>query len=161
MSKSKSGISSNDDVTSVSDIEIDQDNKANLTVINTNARSLCPKMSSLIDCFSDLTASLGVVTETWLTDGEGLDEDVEDLALGAGIRMICKNREVNNRGFSHGGVAILFREAAMVLKEVKLHNPSKIEVVMAAGSVKGCPRRIAVIACYICLLYTSPSPRDS
>ena len=92
MSKSKSGISSNDDVTSVSDIEIDQDNKANLTVINTNARSLCPKMSSLIDCFSDLTASLGVVTETWLTDGEGLDEDVEDLALGAGIRMICKNR---------------------------------------------------------------------
>ena len=49
----------------------------------------------------------------------------------------------------------------MVLKEVKLHNPSMIEVVMAAGSVKGCPRRIAVIACYIPPNYTVPKGRQA
>ena len=38
-------------------------NKVNVTVINTNARSLCPKINSLIDCFTDLNATIGVITE--------------------------------------------------------------------------------------------------
>ena len=58
-------------------------NKIDFTFINTNARSLCPKMSSLIDCFGDLSASIGVITETWLTDGESLQEDIDDLVLGS------------------------------------------------------------------------------
>ena len=118
-------------------------NEINLTVINTNARSLCPKINSLVDCFTDIEASIGVITETWLTDGDSLDDDVEDLVMAAGIRMIYKNRDKNNRGFSHGGVALVFKESSVALKEVKLHNPHRYEVVMA------------------CLLYTSPSPRDS
>ena len=39
-------------------------------VINTNARSLCPKIDSLIDC-SDTT--IAIITETWLADGKSLD----------------------------------------------------------------------------------------
>ena len=81
--------------------------------------------------------------------GSSLDEDIKNLALGAGLKMICKNREVNDRGFSQGGVTIIYKEAAMVLKEVGLHNPKKFEVLLATGSVQGCPRRVAVIACYL------------
>ena len=78
----------NDDVME----ELCQDkNKIDLTVINTNARSLCPKISSLIDCYNDMNASVGVITETWLTDGESLEEEVEDLTLGTGLRMLYKN----------------------------------------------------------------------
>ena len=117
-------------------------------------------MSSLIDCYSDLAASLGVVTETWLTDGSSLDEDIEDLALGAGLKMICKNREVNERGFLHGGISIIYKEEAMVLKEVALHNPRKFEVLLATGSVCACPRRVAVVACYLPPNYTVPRARE-
>ena len=51
-------------------------------VINTNARSLCPKINSLVDCFEEVGASLGIITETWLSDGQGLDDDVENFVLG-------------------------------------------------------------------------------
>ena len=36
-----------------------------IKIINTNARSLCPKIDSLIDCFEELDVTLGVVTKTW------------------------------------------------------------------------------------------------
>ena len=55
-----------------------------INIINTNARSLCPKIDSLIDCFEELDVTLGVVTETWLADGDSLDRDIQDLAKGAG-----------------------------------------------------------------------------
>ena len=35
-----------------------------LTIINTNARSLCPKLDSLVNCFTELTADVGIITET-------------------------------------------------------------------------------------------------
>ena len=54
------------------------------TIINTNARSLCPKIVSLIDCLEEMTATVGVVTETWLADGESLHADLDDLMNGAG-----------------------------------------------------------------------------
>ena len=101
-----------------------------MTVINTNARSLCPKIGSLIDCFQDLSAAIGVVTETWLTDGDTLDKEVEDLVLGTGLQMIYRNREPNARGFSHGGVAVIYKESMMDMKRVKLHNPGKFEVLL-------------------------------
>ena len=48
-----------------------------LTIINTNARSLCLKINSLVDCFEELDAAIGIITETWMSDGRGLDEDIE------------------------------------------------------------------------------------
>ena len=79
-----------------------------ITIFNTNARSLCPKIGSFIDCFEGLTATVGVVTETWLSDGESLADDIADLAAGTGIGMVCRNRQANARGYSHGGVAVTF-----------------------------------------------------
>ena len=120
-----------------------------LTVINTNARSLCPKINSLVDCFGEMEASIGVITETWLTDGDMLDEDTENLVMKSGLRLLYRNREKNSRGFSHGGVAIMFRESVCSLKPMKLHNPAKYEVLAASGIVKGCSRKIVIIACYL------------
>ena len=37
-----------------------------VNIINTNARSLCPKIDSLVDCFEELNGTVGIVTETWL-----------------------------------------------------------------------------------------------
>ena len=72
-------------------------------MINTNARSLCPKINSLLDTMEELEASVAVVTETWLADGVTLEEDKQDLLLGAGISMLCKNRPCDNRGQAYGG----------------------------------------------------------
>ena len=76
-----------------SDVEasIDSNKAMPINVINTNARSLCPKIDSLIDCFEEMDATVGIVTETWRADGESLDKDVHDLAKGAGLNMICLN----------------------------------------------------------------------
>ena len=78
--------------------EID-DNK--FTIINTNARSLTPKIQSFIDNFLELDASISVVTETWLADGPGLDADLDDLLLGTGINLITRNRAPGTNGVCH------------------------------------------------------------
>ena len=80
------------------EIPDDTDENVEITVINTNARSLCPKINSLIDCWDELKSDVGIVTETWLADGEGLEEDREDLVQCAGLGMLYKNRLPNDRG---------------------------------------------------------------
>ena len=90
-----------DDVTSnVCNDEVLNKNELPLNIINTNARSLCPKMGSLVDCMSDSDSIIGIVSETWLSDGTELVEDIDHLSLATGVRLLCKNRERNNRGFS-------------------------------------------------------------
>lgn len=85
--------------------EIKQTNtmSTNLTIINTNARSLCPKITSLIDCLDEMQGTVAIITETWLADGEPLEADTADLAHGAGLGLIHKNRAPNSRGVAHGG----------------------------------------------------------
>ena len=135
----------------------DDDNDKNivpLTIINTNARSLCPKISSLIDCFTDLRASVGIITETWFSDGEALERDIENLSMGAGLAMICRNRPANNRGFSHGGVAVVYRESAIKMTNIRLHNPGEYEVLCCTGILRGSGKRLVEVACYIPPNYT-------
>ena len=79
-----------------------------INIISTNARSLCPKIDSLIDCCEEMDTTIGIITEMWLADGESLDRDLHDLARGAGLGMICLNRPPGQRGVSHGGVAIVY-----------------------------------------------------
>ena len=59
-----------------------------VTIINTNARSLCPKIDSLIDCLEEMNSSVGIITETWLADGASLEDDITDLIHGAGVGLI-------------------------------------------------------------------------
>ena len=80
-----------------------------LTLLNTNARSLCPKIDSLIDNMRELDSPLAVVTETWLADGSLLEQRLADLQEGEGLSVVHKNRKGNRRGVTHGGVCIVGR----------------------------------------------------
>ena len=93
------------------------------TIINTNTRSLGPKIDSLLDCLSETDARIGIVTETWFRDGQELEELRQDLDLGSGLGMICRNRQPNENGVSYGGVAIFWRKSACVPREVPFKNP--------------------------------------
>ena len=124
--------------------------------MNTNARSLCPKIDSLLDCIEEMEATVAVVTETWLSDGQHLEDDKQDLLLGAGVSMICRNRNRNERtGLTHGGVAVMFREEACSFKEIKFDNHDNYEVLAVAGSIQGQKRKVLILACYIPPNYTS------
>ena len=91
-------------LTSENDLDCENHDDGNksyvFTFLNTNARSLSPKIHSLIDCIEEMEAAFAVITETWLSDGEGLAEDIEGLELGAGLGMLALNRDRNHRGVS-------------------------------------------------------------
>ena len=70
-------------------------NGFNMTLINTNVRSICPKIDSVVESFEELDATFGVFTETWLSDGPELVDKLDDLRMGAGLAAITKNRAVN------------------------------------------------------------------
>ena len=127
-----------------------------MTVINTNSRSLCPKINSLLDCFEELKGDVAVVTETWLADGEGLEEDADDLVQCADLGMLYENRAVNSKGVAHGGVAIFFKKSKLELKAFRMHNPEKFEIIPSVGRITGLKRKLVVIACYIPPNYTVP-----
>ena len=88
---SQDDFSENDDGGNFLDQNISIKKKDNnctvFTIINTNARSICPKINSLLDTIEELDAAVAVVTETWLADGATLEEDRQDLLLGAGISL--------------------------------------------------------------------------
>ena len=102
----------------------------------------------------ELDAKIGVITETWLSDGQGIEEDVSNFVLGTGIGMLYRNRARNNQGFSHGGVAIVFKSDSINKMEVKHQNPKDFEVMAGVGTLPGHSRRFVVIACYIPPGYT-------
>ena len=124
--------------------------KNTLTFINTNARSLCPKIDSLIDCFEELGVDVAVVTETWLKDGPALEQDLQDLELGAGIKALTLNRPPNPvTGLAHGGVAVLFKKRIGNFKVFDFPNPDAYEVLPVVGTITGTSRKMVVIATYI------------
>ena len=82
---------------------LEENDKANFTIINANARSLCTKIDSLIDCMEEAGAGVAVVTETWMKDGPALDNNASDLSLGAGIGMLNRNRRpLDSNGVAYG-----------------------------------------------------------
>ena len=103
----------------------------------------------MIDTIDELDASLAIVTETWLADGETLEEDKQDLVLGAGISLICKNRPRNLNGQAYGGVALFFKSDLCSFKEIHFNNPDSFEIVVAAGSIRGHTRKVVAVGCYI------------
>ena len=126
-----------------------------LTFINTNSRSLCPKINSLIDNINELDASFAVVTETWLCDGLTLEEDKQDLLLGEGLTLLCRNRKPDSRGRSYGGVGLLFKEDLRSFKQIQMQSPGDFEVLTAIGSIQGISRKVALLGCYVPPGYTT------
>ena len=98
----------------------EMDNEENLIyVTNTNARSLCPKIDSMIDCFEEMKSMIGIIANTWLADGDSLQRNIADLAAGAGIGLICRNRNPNVRRDAHEGVAISYRVGSCTIKNLE------------------------------------------
>ena len=98
------------------------------TMINTNARPLCPKINSLLDTIEELEASLAIVTKTRLADGQTLEEDKQDLLLRAGVSMLCRNRQRDSRGLAYDGVTIFYREDMIKFNPLDFANPRSFEI---------------------------------
>ena len=128
---------------------VNKDNVQPITIVNTNARSLCPKINSLIDCLEDMNSAIGVITETWLADGPSLEADLTDLREGAGVGLICRNRPPNSAGVSHGGVAVAFRTDSCAMKRVDMANPDDYEVLVTLATLPGYSRKLVTVACYL------------
>ena len=105
------------------------------------------KIHSFIDCFDETNATVGIVTETWLTDGETLANDILDLAHGTGIGLICRNRDPNDRGVAHGGVAVASRLSSCRTVDLNLPNPGGHEVLCTSTTIPRYSRRLITLAC--------------
>ena len=118
-------------------------------ILNTNARSLRPKINSLIDCINEMSATFVVITETWFSDGTDLELETENLLLGHAISIVTRNRTLPPNGLAHGGVAILARDANTKMKVVKYDNESDYEVLVVSASVQRLKRKVFIIGAYI------------
>ena len=130
------------------------DNKVTMNIINTNARSLRPKIASFIKCFLNLTLCLAVVTETWFAAGNRLELETENLLLGHGLNMRCLNRVQTANGLAHGGVAIIYRDKMARGKEYKFNNPENYEVLPLRLDFADFSRPVFVVGAYIPPNYT-------
>ena len=127
-----------------------------LRILLANARSLSPKIKSLVENFELLNLNAALITESWLSNGKTLQNDLFDLEHGTGLAMICKNRNNRTRVVSRtgggpkrgGGVAIVFHKHRMNLREQKI-PANKYEMVCGSGTVAGNKRRVFLIAVYV------------
>ena len=139
------GMITDDNDTRVSD-------KTNFTVINCNARSLCPKLDSLIDCMTETEAVVAFVTETWMEEGDL--EEMEDRVRNAGYGMASKERKVAAvNGVTYGGVAIFWDESRSNFKRLT-YSVEDWEILICVGKVKGHSRQMVLMACYLPPGYT-------
>ena len=120
-----------------------------INIINSNARSLRPKVNSLIDCMKELSATFAVITETWFANGSALELETENLLLGSGIDMLVRNREPTPGGLSHGGVAVLSFANRTKMKIYPFANPDNYEVLPVAATVHGLKRKVFIIGVYV------------
>ena len=127
-------------------------------MINTNARSLSPKIISLVHGFEEMNLNIAVITETWFPKGQALEQKAEDLLLGEGLRMAARSREPGAAGFSHGGVAVIWNNTVSLSKH-SFPNPEQFEILALTGTIHGCERKIIIIAAYIPPGYAVPRGR--
>ena len=133
----------------------DKDKIKRFTFLNTNARSLCPKLESLLIAVEETSAALAIVTETWMRDGEDLEDVRVDLSEGHGLDMICRNRPVGDNRLAHGGVAVLYKKNLLNLKQIDVGNTEGFEIVGALGNIRGILRKLLVLGCYVPPNYTA------
>ena len=114
-----------------------------LTTAVTNARSIAPKIDSVIMNFECLQLDCLIVTETWLTKGPVKDNALDRLMGEAGVHAITGDRR--GRG---GGVAILFRSSTITLKEYHIRR-KRHEIVAAKGTSPKIGGTIFILGVYV------------
>ena len=132
------------------DLLEDNKNESILRYLVTNARSLAPKIMSLVELFEECKLHFAIVTESWLMDGSQLDKDVVDLEHGTDVKIIYKNRpkKPSSRRKVGGGLVIIYNKSMCNFKEIKLAK-ADFELVCAQGQVNGINRHILLIGGYI------------
>ena len=120
-----------------------------LNFINTNARSLRPKLDSLDDCFQERKLHLATLTETWFQDGRDFEIMKADIADKYQLGIIARNRDTAAaNGRLYGGVAFVFRKSSGNFKEFPLTNAANHEVLACVGSITGIKGKVFVLSCY-------------
>ena len=147
-----------DDENDVTIVENDSKNSNNtgdkslprLAFINTNARSLKPKIEALHDCFLERQLDIAIVTETWF-QGDRESAEVTEMLEGLySLGMVVRNRgQLATNGRQYGGVGIINRKSSSNFKEFKITNPEKYEIVAATGKVHGVKGKLFVLGCYL------------
>ena len=117
-------------------------------LISTNARSLTPKIESLVEYLNELEASIAFLTETWFSDSPELELDIADFEKGTGYSILCKNRPVNCRGYSTGGVAIAFRTSHVSFSKIELPG-NEFEILFAVGTMPRFTRKFIAVCIYM------------
>ena len=109
-----------------------------LCFINTNARSLGPKVESLYDCFAEKEVDLAFLTETWYQSDRSLSEKLAEYSSRFSLQALVRNRQdLAANGRSYGGVAFVYRERTAKFENFELVNPDNHEVLATIGSVSG------------------------
>ena len=93
----------------------------------TNARSIIPKINSLVNAFSNLDLSCIAVTETWMNKGVNKEAAIDELKGRHDISSLTKDRR--GRG---GGVALFYRDSKVRMTE---HKFKRKRHEMIAGKV--------------------------
>ena len=120
-----------------------------MNLINTNARSLRPKITSFVQCFINLALTFAIITETWLAHGSRLESDVESLLLGEGLAIHYLNRQPSVNGVTHGGVAIALKNDIAMGKKYQFPNPQEFEVLALSVNIYSASEKFVLIAAYI------------
>ena len=130
----------NDDEFTIKDNEIH--------FVLTNARSLLPKITALIDMIHELDLTFAANTEMWFKGGMQLKQELTDIELAADIKFVCRNRP--GRGAQRkGGGALAFRSSLCNFKERKIRNIEGFELLCATGNAGKVQRKLVVFVAYL------------
>ena len=95
-----------------------------------------------------MDGTIGIVTDIWLALGDYLDRDVEDLAQGAGLGMLCLNRARSPR-------------STYTLTKLDLPNHDKYEVLVSHSSIPGYVHQLLAVGCYLPPNYTARRAKEA
>ena len=125
------------------EINNNTDRSEQFNFASTNARSIVPKMISVIENVRELELSFIAVTETWLQSSRQTRQEISDLKDAEDITMICRNRP--RRG---GGVALIVDNKRADFKEIKIKN-NRFELLCCQGTVGKMTRKVVVFVIYL------------
>ena len=118
----------------------------NISLIN--ARSLIPKLDSLLECQNELLNDVTIFTETWTKDTANINKLLQDHEDRPNYALIRKDRQ----NVGGGGVAISYNKHKIQMSRARL-PASKFEVVAAIGRRVGQRRKVCLIAAYLAPWY--------
>ena len=118
-------------------------NKNDMNILLINARSLSPKLFSLVDTMEETDTSLALITETWLRNEHRMNEQQQNMSDGLGYTCMRMDR-LTGVG---GSVAIVYKNSDITMQQLKVGGD--YEIVAALGRRTGQRRKVVVICAYI------------